>query len=99
MEMKTYYNLSECIDRNKLTNYLDKLVSESKIAYNYEDIDTIKLVDLELEDNEITKLIETLNSYDVIVDIDREEADGYYDSDLFNDEDDYDDFGFSDNMD
>ncbi len=92
-EVLGYYNLSECADRKTVVNYLDNLAQECKIIWSHEDLDTIKIIDLDLDEKDIIDIAQFLSEYDVILDVSRDDDD--YDSRDF-DSDDYDDFGFGD---
>lgn len=79
-ELFTYYNMSECLEQEDVLNKLDKLTEEGKIEFYYEIVnERFKLVDLELSDKEITKLINLFYDKDVVPDLDYEEPDEFND--------------------
>lgn len=99
--LSTYYNLSECSEREIVINYLNKLVQESKIEWNNEDIDIIKVIDIDLDEAELDSILDFFYKYDVISDVYKSSDDDYYDPlDMYDEDDynDYDDFGFGDNL-
>jgi len=99
--LSTYYNLSECIERDLIFEQLNKLAEQNKIEWNVEDIDTIKIVDIDLDETEIEDTLDFFYKYDVISDVYRSAEDEYYNSrDIYPDDDynDYDDFGFGDDV-
>ncbi len=93
-EVLGYFNLSECSDRKKVTNYLNELSDDCKITWVQEDYDTIKIVDLDLDEQEIEDITAFLSDYDVIQEVDKEDDDYRDDFDGY---DDYEDFGYGDN--
>lgn len=99
--LSNYYNLSECSERDIVINYLNKLVQESKIEWNNEDIDIIKVIDIDLDEAELDAILDFFYKYDVISDVYKSSDDDYYDPlDMYDEDDydDYDDFGFGDNL-
>lgn len=91
-ELFTYYNLSECLENDKIIDRLDDLSAELKIDYSYDESnEVIKLVDLDLTEKEIENLIRYFDKNNVIVDLDYRDmydSDGDLD-DYFNQEYDY----------
>lgn len=87
MESKlfNYYSIDECLNDKKLYKELDKYVSNGTLEYTPESNNVIKIVDLDLTDEEIDSLIKLFDSLDVIPYMDYE--DDYYESG-----DNYDDF-------
>jgi hypothetical protein len=95
-EVLGYFNLSECTDRKKVTTYLNDLADNCKITWHQEDYDTIKIVDLDLDETEIEDITKFLSDYDVIQDIIQEDNDDdFYDS-RGDFDDDFSDFGYGD---
>lgn len=100
-ELSNYYNLSECSDRKQVIDYLDQLKNDSKIEWSMDDIDLLKISDIDLDDLDIKELLDFFAKNDVIADSYEDDNGSFYDSgDMYNDEDydDFNDFGFGDNM-
>lgn len=72
MELFTYYNLDECINKKSVINELKSLRAGGKVDYNI-DGDIMKIEDIDLDENELESLIELLDSNDVFPQIDYEE--------------------------
>lgn len=89
MELHTYYSLEETSDRKTVLKRLKDLQSESRIIFEL-DGEVFKIKDLDLEEEEISELIELFDQNDVIAYYDREgeddEDDGPYEDDDFDDE-------------
>ena len=97
--LSTYYNLSECIERDLVFDKLDKFVQENKISWNIEELDIIKIVDIDLDEIEIETIKGIFYKYDVIPDVCKSPDDEYYNPrDMYDAGfgDEYDDFGFDD---
>lgn len=84
MELFNYYSLDECLDLKKVKKILAKFEKEGKIEYSI-DRDILKITDLDLDESELDKICETLDSNDIFPYPDYA-ADGDYERD------DYDDF-------
>lgn len=88
MQLHTYYSLEETSDRKTVLKRLKDLQSESRIIFEL-DGEVFKIKDLDLEEEEISELIELFDQNDVIAYYDREgeddEDDGLYEDD-FDDE-------------
>jgi len=79
-ELFTHYSMSECFEQEDVLKKLDKLTEDGKIEFYYEIAnERFKLVDLELSDKEITKLINLFYDKDVVPDLDYEEPDEFND--------------------
>lgn len=89
MELHTYYSLEETSDRKTVLKRLKDLQSDSRIIFEL-DGEVFKIKDLDLEEEEISELIELFDQNDVIAYYDREgeddEDDGPYEDDDFDDE-------------
>lgn len=89
MELHTYYSLEETSDRKTVLKRLKDLQSESRIIFEL-DGEVFKIKDLDLEEEEISELIELFDQNDVIAYYDREgeddEDDEPYEDDDFDDE-------------
>lgn len=89
MELHTYYSLEETSDRKTVLKRLKDLQSESRIIFEL-DGEVFKIKDLDLEEEEISELIELFDQNDVIAYYDREgeddEDDVPYEDDDFDDE-------------
>lgn len=89
MELHTYYSLEETSDRKTVLNRLKDLQSDSRILFEL-DGEVFKIKDLDLEEDEISELIELFDQNDVIAYYDRDseddENDGPYEDDYFDDE-------------
>lgn len=89
MELHTYYSLEETSDRKTVLKRLKDLQSESRIIFEL-DGEVFKIKDLDLEEEEISELIELFDQNDVIAYYDREgeddEDDDPYEDDYFDDE-------------
>jgi len=95
MKLYNYYSLDECVDRKKVAAALKKLVKEGKIEYELDKTtDVFHIEDLDLEEDDIEKLVEIFDKNDVFPYLDYEEedededGDGGYDG-YYDDEDEY----------
>lgn len=92
MELFNYYSLDECPERKVIKKRLTQLENEGKVEFSIEG-DILKLTDLDLDENEISELVEMFDKYDVFPYPDYEEGfddddeDDYYGD--FDDEEDY----------
>lgn len=94
MEIYTYYNLSECNNRKAFLDELNILQNDGKIEYTSETSDVIKIEDIGLDDHDTSKLIHTIDNYEVIPDLDYtssdwDEEDGDWDDDSEDSDDDW----------
>lgn len=81
-ELFTHYSMSECFEQEEVLKELDKLTDAGKIEFIYEmNNERFKLIDLELSDVEISKLINLFYDNDIVPDLDFEETDGIDDID------------------
>lgn len=83
-KLYNHYSIDECSNKEKLFNELNHLKSENKIEWSKEDIDLIKIIDIDLDSDEELDLIETLEKFDLYPFMD------YQDGEIYNEEDDYD---------
>jgi hypothetical protein len=72
MELNDYYNLSECNNRREFLRKLDEFKNDSKIEWNKESDDVIKIEDIELNEFDIEKLLSIFDEYEVLPDMDYE---------------------------
>lgn len=70
-----YYNLDECIDKKSVMNKLKSFKNDGKIEYNI-DNDVLKLIDIDLEDSDIEKLVTIFDKNDIFPYLDYEEQSG-----------------------
>ena len=64
MELYKYYNIDECLDKDKLFKKLDELVDDGKIEYNL-DGEIMKIEDLDLEEWDIESLQKLFDKLDL----------------------------------
>lgn len=64
MELFKYYNIDECLDKDKLFQKLDSLVNDGKIDYDL-DGQILKIEDLDLEEFDIEALVKLFDKLDV----------------------------------
>lgn len=89
-ELFTHYSMSECFKQEEVLKILDDLTNDGKIEYIYEmRNERFKLIDLELNDEEIYELIDLFYDSDVVPDLDYDDPVDYND-----DMDDLDDMGY-----
>jgi hypothetical protein len=89
MELFNYYSLDECPDTKVIKKRLTQLQDEGKIQFKI-DGDILKINDLDLDEDEVSELIEMLDKYDVFAYPD-------YDDEGLDSEDDEDDYyGYND---
>jgi len=90
MELFNYYSMDECPERKVIKKRLTQLEEEGKIDFDI-DGDILKIKDIDLDEDEVTELVEMFDKYDVFAYPDYEEGledeDEYYDD--FEEEDDY----------
>lgn len=86
MELKTWYNLDECIDRKLVTTNLKELKDEGKIEFSI-DRDILKIEDIDLDEAEIEDLLDLFDENDVFEELEYLDED---DDEWSNDNDDYD---------
>jgi hypothetical protein len=90
MELFNYYSMDECPERKVIKKRLTQLEEEGKIDFDI-DGDILKIKDIDLDEDEVTELVEMFDKYDVFAYPDYEEGledeDEYYDD--FDEEDDY----------
>jgi hypothetical protein len=84
MELFNFYSLDECLDLKKVKKRLTQLEREGKIEYSH-DSDILKIQDLDLDEDEISEVLDLFEDNDIFPYPDyQEDGDDY---------DDYDDFG------
>ena len=91
MKLFNYYSMDECVDRKKVTDALKKLVKEGKVEYDLDKTtDVFHLEDLDLEEEDIRKLVDLFDRNDVFpyLDYDDEDDEDGFD-DYYDDEDEY----------
>jgi len=90
MELFNYYSMDECPERKVIKKRLTQLEEEGKIDFDI-DGDILKIKDIDLDEDEVTELVEMFDKYDVFAYPDYEEGledeDEYYDD--FDEEEDY----------
>jgi hypothetical protein len=91
MKLFNYYSMDECVDRKKVTDALKKLVNDGKVEYDLDKTtDVFHLEDLDLEEEDIRKLVDLFDRNDVFPYLDyddEDEEDGF--DDYYDDEDEY----------
>lgn len=90
MELFNYYSMDECPERKVIKKRLTQLEDEGKIDFDI-DGDILKISDLDLDEDEVSELVEMFDKYDVFPYPDYEEGldeDGDY-FDGLDEEDDY----------
>lgn len=85
MELNKYYNIDECLDKDKLFSKLDLLVDDGKIEYHL-DGEIMKILDLDLEEADIQTLEKLFDKLDVFLYNEYEEEDGEDGFEDFDDE-------------
>lgn len=66
MELQKFWNIDECLDREKLFSKLDLLVGDGKIEWSV-DGEILKIEDLDLEEVDIETLTKLFDKLDVFV--------------------------------
>lgn len=87
MELFNFYSLDECLNRKSVKKTLTSLQKDGKIEYSI-DGDVLKIKDIDLDETEITELIDLFDSSDIFPYPDYQEEDDDYG---YGDYDDYDD--------
>jgi len=85
MELFNFYRLDECSDLKKVKKKLTKLEKEGKIEYSL-DSDVLKIEDLDLDEDELSEVLNLFEDNDIFPYPDYEEDDEDYD-DYYDDED------------
>ncbi len=86
MELFNFYSLDECLNLKLVKKTLNSLEKEGKIDFSI-DGDVLKIKDLDLDEDEITELVETFDNNDIFPYPDYQEDDDYgYDHDDYDDE-------------
>ena len=84
MELFNFYSLDECLDLKKVKKRLTQLQKEGKIEYSH-DSDILKIEDLDLDEDEISELLDLFEDNDIFPYPDYQEDGDDYNA--------YDDFG------
>lgn len=94
MRLYTYYSIDECKDTKKVKKELNVFDKQGKIEYEMDRVNsTLKIEDIDLEDNDIEYLIDLFEQYEVYPNMDMDEEDGEDDDDYgYYDRDDDDDY-------
>lgn len=92
MKLHNYYSIDECNDETALYKKLDGFVKDNKIEYSQEDKYLIKIVDVDLTEQEEEQLAKFLDSLEVYPFMDYEEDEEEYP----NYDPEYDDMDFND---
>jgi thiol-disulfide isomerase/thioredoxin len=86
MELFNFYNLDECLDLKKVKKRLTQLEKEGKIEYSH-DSDILKIEDLDLDEDEVSELLDLFEDNDIFAYPDyQEDGDGYDNYDEYGDE-------------
>lgn len=92
MKLFNYYSFDECVDRKKVLSVIKGFVKDGKITYELDKTtDVFHIEDLDLEEEDVEKLVEIFDNNDVFPYLDYEDddnEDGGYD-DYYDDEDEY----------
>lgn len=85
MEKKlfNYYSIDECSNIDNLYEELDRYVDSGVLEYKLEERDIMKIVDIDLSEDEIEEIQKIFDSLDVFPYLDYE--DGEYDQDDWGD--------------
>ena len=89
-ELNNYYNLDEVLDLNLIVSKLKKLKKEGKIDFEI-DQSILKLVDIDLDMNEVKNLIDLFERNDIFPNVDIEEDDDDDEYNIYSEDDDYND--------
>ncbi len=66
MELPNYYSLCECVNYKPIKKRLTQLQDDGKIEFINEK-DILKVIDIDLDENEIEELTALFDKYDVFV--------------------------------
>ncbi len=91
MALFNYYSLDECTDKKGIVKKLKELKKEGKIEFDL-DGDVFKIVDIDLEEEEVDELIESFDENDVFPYLEREDESDEEDDDMYYDYDDDNDY-------
>lgn len=88
MELFNYYSLDECTDKKEVLKKLKSLKKDGKIEFNL-DGEVFEIKDIDLEEEEVTEIVEMFDQMDVFpyLERDEDEEDDYYDDYGYDDED------------
>jgi hypothetical protein len=80
MTLFNYYSLDESSNKKEIISILKDLKKEGKIDYELE-VDIFKIEDIDLDDDELSELLDLFDDNDVFpyLERDEEEDDSYYD--------------------
>ncbi len=73
MELFKYYSLDECIDRKSVKKRLNSLEDDGKIDYKI-DGEILRIEDLDLDEDELSELLDMFDSNDIFPYPDYEEG-------------------------
>ena len=96
MEEIKYFSLLECLNIEGVFKYLDNFTIEGKLDYKYDDVNcVVKLIDIELTDNDLKNMASFFDKNDIMEDIDYNDLENINYGDISTDflngtEDDYD---------
>jgi hypothetical protein len=93
MELFNFYSLDECLNTKLIKKTLNSLQKDGKIEFSIES-EVLKIRDLDLDENEISDLVELFDENDIFpypdYQEDDDDDDDYYGGlDDFNEEDEY----------
>lgn len=74
MELCEYYNLDECVDLKSVLNTLKVFKKDGKIDFSV-DGEILKIDDLDLDESEISKIINIFEKNDIFENLDYEDDD------------------------
>jgi hypothetical protein len=86
MELAKGYNLDECIDIKKVLDKLNFFKSEGKLEYGI-DGDILRIDDIDLEDSDISLLVDLLDKNDIFEDLNNDHDDTEWEDDAWGDDD------------
>ena len=70
-QLFTYYNISECLNIDKVFKKLNDYSNDGKIEYTKLDTDTFKIVELDITDDDTEYLVDFFEKMDLIPDMDK----------------------------
>jgi hypothetical protein len=85
MELFTFYNLYECLNKKKVVKKLNSLSDEGKIEWSI-DRDTLKIKDLDLSEQEVVEVTNLFDQNDIFPHMDIEDEDDYWGYDDLSDD-------------
>lgn len=89
MEQKlfNYYSIDECLNEDSLYSELDKFVDDGVLEYQLIDRWILKIVDIDLTDDETSSISKMLDNMDIFpyLDYDPDDSEDSYDSEEYDD--------------